>query len=210
MFAPNVLLQTAKAEEPTTTGILNTLSNPQCHYPPDAPDIEIRIAIDDNNNCQVDPGSEKCQYDRLVRLQQCNAGTLTERECIHTPVCVENGGQWSLDFSGNPYDIEYFDVTDTEKGLKATENQGARFAGSGDPEVGTTQNVIMEVMNFLVSMISLLALLVFIAGVFFLVTASGDDQQIQKGKDAIKYSLIGIVFVMLSYTIVIFIQSILF
>ena len=118
---------------------------------------------------------------------------------------VETSGE---DYQRTPFGTEFFDVTDTQKGLRQ-EGQGLNNFNTnieGGPIIGT----INTVANFLVRMISVFALVIFIVGAFLLITANGDENRINQGKDALKYSLLGIVIVMFSYTIVILVQSIFF
>jgi hypothetical protein len=140
----------------------------------------------------------------------------TVTSCIRAYYCnnsgdvtVSNSNQTSgNDYQRTPFGTEFFDVTDTQTGLKL-EGQGNNNFNTdieGGPIIGT----INTVANFLVRMISVFALVVFIIGAFLLITANGDENRINQGKDALKYSLLGIVIVMMSYTIIVLVQSIFF
>ena len=62
----------------------------------------------------------------------------------------------------------------------------------------------------MVGLASTAALVVLIIGAYLLITAQGGENQMEKGKNAIIYSLLGLVFILTSYTIVRLVQSILF
>ncbi len=65
---------------------------------------------------------------------------------------------------------------------------------------GTVINYALAIMG------SIAVILVIIAG-FMLMTAQGESTQIDKGKEIIKYAIIGLVAAFLSYIIVLFVQS---
>lgn len=69
---------------------------------------------------------------------------------------------------------------------------------------------VVRFTNFLALTIGSFAFLAIVIGGIFLLTAGGREEQITRGKDIIKYAIIGLVFAMLAYFIVAFIQSILF
>lgn len=124
------------------------------------------------------------------------------------PTAIASVQASGTDYQRTPFGTEFFDVTDTQKGLRQ-EGQGLNNFNTnieGGPIIGT----INTIANFLVRMISVFALVIFIVGAFLLITANGDENRINQGKDALKYSLLGIVIVMFSYTIVILVQSIFF
>lgn len=66
---------------------------------------------------------------------------------------------------------------------------------------------IITVLEFATQIIGSLAVLIMIIGGFMFMTAQGDQTQIDKAKDVIKYAIIGLVVTFLSYIIVIFLQS---
>jgi hypothetical protein len=69
---------------------------------------------------------------------------------------------------------------------------------------------VVRFTNFLALTIGSFAFLAIVIGGIFLLTAGGREEQITRGKDMIKYAIIGLVFAMLAYFIVAFVQSILF
>ncbi len=186
----------ATTEDPKC-GLYNSEGN--CFYR-----NSLERSVDLNNNCDLDENlGEDCRYELTKREDAC----ANDDDCHDILKCErQEGGGWEVTNSTGVFDSEFYSVHNNETGL-GLEGRGNRFA---NPEGGpaTTTTVVMAAINFLASMVSLLALAVFIIGIFFLITANGEENQIQKGKDAIKYSILGIVFTLLSYTIVVFIQSI--
>ncbi len=66
---------------------------------------------------------------------------------------------------------------------------------------------IVRVINFLSLGIASFGILAVIVGGFFLLTASGREEQITRGKDMIKFAIIGIVVAVSAYWLVAAIQS---
>lgn len=156
--------------------------------------------------------AEACRDELRQWNDECKTATTRQEinRCNVGKVCSQNSsGEWRLSDAGTPYSSEFFNVLDPEQGLVAPDQK----TGSDSRFTDATGNrgligILYVVINFLAQMVSVLALVVMIVGIFFLITANGDDNQITKGKDALKYSIIGIVFVLLSYTIVLFVQSV--
>lgn len=78
-----------------------------------------------------------------------------------------------------------------------------------DSEISPAAEIILKIIDMLVMIIGSVAVLVLIIGGLMLATASGNEQQIQKGKDAMKYAIAGLVVTFLSFITVTFVQSIL-
>ncbi len=102
------------------------------------------------------------------------------------------------------FDTERFDTSN----LKA-EGQGDRFTKSQD-QTGTIISFINAVIDFLVRIASTIALVIFIIGCVILITSTGNTEQVEKGTAMIKYSIVGLLVVLLSYFVVIGIQSLFF
>ncbi len=85
-----------------------------------------------------------------------------------------------------------------------TEKQPAEYFDSKQAPIealaGTVINYALAIMG------SIAVILIIIAG-FMLMTAQGESTQIDKGKEIIKYAIIGLVAAFLSYIIVLFVQS---
>jgi preprotein translocase subunit SecG len=157
------------------------------------------------------PTSERIGEESGINCQQyvgANCNTYFSCQSGSTPTANEKSTA-----DNRPFGTEFFNVNDPTRGLNVQDQATGSFGQKnfttsveGGPLIGT----INTVANFLVRMISVLALIVFIIGAFLLIIANGEENQINRGKDAIKLSLAGIVIVMLSYTIVVLVQSIFF
>jgi len=67
---------------------------------------------------------------------------------------------------------------------------------------------IVRLINFLSLLIGSFAFLAIVIGGIMLVTSGGQEQQLTKGKDVIKYAIIGLAVALASYFITAFVQSI--
>ena len=67
-----------------------------------------------------------------------------------------------------------------------------------------------KAITIFLGVISSIALIVFILGALLTVTAEGKEDQLEKGKSAMIYAVIGLILALLSFVIVTFVQSILF
>ncbi len=67
-----------------------------------------------------------------------------------------------------------------------------------------------KAIDLLVKMVGVVALVFVVVAGFRLVVAAGNDNEIQKAKSMLQYSIIGLVITLLAYLIVIFIQGILY
>lgn len=80
------------------------------------------------------------------------------------------------------------------------------LTGEGlDPELKKANNArefIVNVVNFALGFLGLIALIIIIYGGFMYVTAAGNEEQAGKGKKSITYALIGIIIILASYAIV--------
>lgn len=189
-------------------GIYNEIGN--CYYT----DTEIVPYDVISRNCRLDP-QEQCLQEKAQSERSCIAESADQnnpysvQQCNEKYICRSVNGNYQLieRNDGLPYDSEFFDVTDNEKGL-STKNQNTPEYSQipGGPIIAFLNDFI----NLMAGTIGLFALVIFIYGAVMFITANGDDNKITKGKGAIKYSLIGIVFTMLSYTIVVLVQSIFF
>lgn len=67
---------------------------------------------------------------------------------------------------------------------------------------------IPNIINIAIGLIAIAAFIGLVIGAFNMLTSYGNEEKIKKGKDIIQYSLIGFVFVILSYVIVSLVVSI--
>lgn len=68
--------------------------------------------------------------------------------------------------------------------------------------------IITGVINWLLSIASGLAILFIIIGGIYYITAGGDEQRMSTGKKIITYSVVGLVFIIISYSIVVTVNKI--
>lgn len=91
--------------------------------------------------------------------------------------------------------------------------------GTSDPETGRTvtlknplntasiPELVGNIIKAAVGVVGAFALLIFVYGGFLLLTSAGEAAKIQAGKDAMKWSVIGLVVVFSSYALVKFVLS---
>ncbi|GEM_PF-2065149 len=90
-------------------------------------------------------------------------------------------------------------TSDTQKGVQEVKNalQGGGVTGEGD-----FAKLVLKYVNFLLPFLALFAFVGYVyAGVLY-VTAFGEDEAIAKSKKILIYSTVGLIVVILSYTIV--------
>jgi type IV secretory pathway VirB2 component (pilin) len=68
--------------------------------------------------------------------------------------------------------------------------------------------IIASTIDWLLSVAAGLAILFIIIGGIYYVTAAGDDNQMQEGKTIITYSIWGLLFILISYSIVLTVNKI--
>lgn len=78
---------------------------------------------------------------------------------------------------------------------------------SGDLKGNIVVAIIMRAINVLLLLIGTFAFLVIFYSGVLLVTANGDEGKLEKGKNMIIPSIMGLVFAFLSYYIAVFVQS---
>ena len=74
----------------------------------------------------------------------------------------------------------------------------------------TVEEFAGKLIDYLAATISIVAIIGIMAGGVILMTAYGQDEQIQKGKSVILYSLLWLIFTISSYVIVSLVQSIIY
>lgn len=84
-----------------------------------------------------------------------------------------------------------------------TSGQEQKYFKTGNP-IGS---FIVQIVNFLVLTIGSVSFVALVVGGFTLMTSHGNENQLTKGKDIIKYALAGLVIVLTAYFITAFVQS---
>lgn len=98
---------------------------------------------------------------------------------------------------------QIFKVDEDESDVKyGIEKIGEELSPTGVAGEGDVGNLILKYVNFALPFLSLAAFVGFVYAGFLYVTAYGNDEQIQKAKKILIYSIAGLVLVILSYTIV--------
>ena len=106
--------------------------------------------------------------------------------------CFDEAGNLLLDEQGNP-------LSDAECGARQI---GGALEGSGITGESDLGNLILKYVNFALPYLALAAFVGFIYAGFLYVTAYGNDEQVQKSKKILIYAIVGLVLVILSYSIV--------
>lgn len=88
------------------------------------------------------------------------------------------------------------------------DKQGAAYFKIAEAKgISPVAQVIVNVIDLLAKLIGSIALLIFIAGAVLTIVSEGQEDRMQKGKQAMIYSLIGIVIALSAYVIATFVQS---
>lgn len=66
----------------------------------------------------------------------------------------------------------------------------------------TLSQIALRVLNFLMSILGILALLMMVVGAMFYLTAAGDEKQVEKGKKIFQYSVLGVIIAMASMVVI--------
>lgn len=85
-----------------------------------------------------------------------------------------------------------------------TQGTGPTLTGASEPEYTFCDllSVLVRIAGLIIAFSGALALLFFIIGAMLLISSSGSSQRVEKGKSYIKNSVIGLVVIMLSYSLV--------
>lgn len=76
-----------------------------------------------------------------------------------------------------------------------------------DKSQAPIESLAGKVINYALAIMGSIAVILMIIAGFMLMTAQGESTQIDKGKEIIKYAVIGLIVAFLSYIIVLFVQS---
>jgi len=156
-----------------------------------------------------------CEYFKSLAPDICQRNPLskitfggTNFKCLENTkfISCKNDGVPSLLGTDSTFESERFDTSN----LRANPNQSASFFQTPEDGSSTLTTIINRAINFLVSIASIVALVIFSIGALTLVTSAGNSERVEKGIAMIKYSLTGLAVVLLSYFAVITVQSIFF
>lgn len=96
------------------------------------------------------------------------------------------------------FDVSQLSTDSQKQGYFSTQN------GESRPIV----NLISSLINFAIGIIGSLAVILLIVAGFMFMAAQGNQQQIDNAKEVVKYAVIGLAAAFLSYTIIVFVQSV--
>lgn len=85
------------------------------------------------------------------------------------------------------------------------DNPGGGNAGDGITSpisVLTIKDLITKIINWLLGLVGLLALLALIVGGLKIILGFANEKQVEEGKEIIKWAIIGLIVVMISYGII--------
>lgn len=94
---------------------------------------------------------------------------------------------------------EQSNVTDTVSGIKDAKDA---LKGSGITGTDNIGDLLLKYVNFVLPYLALAAFLAFVYSGVLYITAFGNEEQTQKVKKVLIYTVIGLVLVILSYSIV--------
>lgn len=97
-----------------------------------------------------------------------------------------------------------FDVGDTLH-LGSDDEQEQSYFGEGKNPI---QELILRVINFALTIIGSIAIIILIIGGFQMMLSQGNQQKLEEAQNVVKYAVIGLIITLLSYVIIISIQSI--
>jgi heme/copper-type cytochrome/quinol oxidase subunit 2 len=98
----------------------------------------------------------------------------------------------------------YAQQSDVENGLDQIKQP---FGNQGLAEAKDPNQLIVKVINIMLQVAFGIALIFVIVGGYMYITAAGNEEQAGKGRKTITYALIGIVIIVMSYTIVLVVKN---
>ena len=165
--------------------------------------------LDQNNNCLLDTNREKCLA-KLANLMKTSPERTNNARRDSLFGCYGNSLEPKnlIDYQGEDRNINNFEIFNDEKGLIANNQQKTQLKKLTENQAGPVISFINMIIDYLVGIIFVICLSSLIYGGYNLIFAGFDSDMKEKGKNAIKYAIAGFFFVMLSYTIVLLVQSI--
>lgn len=79
---------------------------------------------------------------------------------------------------------------------------GLQMAQSSGVPTGSIMGIIAATMNWLLAILGFIAIIGFVIAGLMYITASGDDGQIERAKEATKYSIIGIIVALSGFIVI--------
>ncbi len=125
--------------------------------------------------------------------------------CLRNPndtTCVDEEYGTMCDNPALQNEIEC--ISEAEQGSQLAKTS---LQGSGITHTENAGDLIIKYVNFLLPYLTLAAFVGLVVAGFFYVTAYGNDEQLQKAKKILIWSVVGLILVIMSYTIVQFLTG---
>lgn len=117
---------------------------------------------------------------------------------LHSPIAFADQSERG---SENP--AQYLTADSSDPFGAKRENIG--IDAHGDEE--NLYDAVTSIINYLLLFLGLLLLVIIIYAGFLIINSNGDDEALTKGRTIIMYALVGVIIIVLSYTIVNFITD---
>jgi len=192
---------------------VNTQTHLHCVYPENPQyTLETFKKHDYNNNCKIDDNNEICQFKVTSKYTTSTASERNQLQeqkygCYGTSNRPQTLQQYLEGDRGNTAN-QRVDVFDQRTGLIASEGQLQKLTNIAKAQGGPVIGFFNFIIDYLVSIVFVLCMASLIYGGYNLIFSGFDQDMAEKGKKAIQYAIYGFLFIMLSYTIVLLIQSI--
>ena len=164
------------------------------------------IDTNGDSNCLINTNTEKCRGKLLIEEQENPREYKKKRVFLYG--CYGNEENPRYINNNQNSDVNSFSTFDEEKGFIASQAQKETLKKLSNNEAGPVIGFVNMIINYLVGIVFVLCMASLIYGGYNLIFAGFDSDMTEKGKNAIKYAITGFFLIMLSYTIVILVQSI--
>ena len=120
--------------------------------------------------------------------------------CLSNPnQCPDPDGLYDTKCDNPVYQNDLDCISEAAQGSQLAKTS---LQGSGITHTENAGDLIIKYVNFLLPYLTLAAFVGLVVAGFFYVTAFGNDEQLQKAKKILIWSVIGLILVIMSYTIV--------
>jgi hypothetical protein len=164
------------------------------------------IDANGDSNCQINTNTEKCRA--KLFLEKLDKPNEYKKKRVFLYGCYGDEENPRYIDNNQNSDVNSFSTFDEEKGFIASDQQKTNLKKLANNEAGPVIGFINMIINYLVGIVFVLCMASLIYGGYNLIFAGFDSDMTEKGKNAIKYAITGFFLIMLSYTIVILVQSI--
>ena len=74
--------------------------------------------------------------------------------------------------------------------------------GTGLPETNDLSDIIINIMNWLLVIVGVIAIIAFVISGILYLTAAGDSNQIDRAKTAMTWSIVGVIVALMGYVVI--------